>query len=120
MRAALEVAPSLQAARRLRAVKWLRPAWHPVVAAFALVAVASLAAEVASTATLTVVAGPHAGRYSISSDKPCTIGPVDLSLWLLRAGLAQAEQGAPARYREAETEAKAARRGMWAEGERTR
>lgn len=46
-------------------------------AAIALVTGSLLAADVASVATLTITAGPHAGRYTIRSDKACTIGPVD-------------------------------------------
>lgn len=44
----------------------------------------------------------------------CTAGGVDLSLWLIRNGLATAATGP--RYAQAEAEAKAARRGMWAAG----
>jgi endonuclease YncB( thermonuclease family) len=43
----------------------------------------------------------------------CTTGSTDLSLWLIRSGLAHAAASAPSRYRQAETEAKSARRGLW-------
>jgi endonuclease YncB( thermonuclease family) len=46
----------------------------------------------------------------------CSVGPIDLSLWLLRNGFARAPAAAAGRYRQAESEAKAARRGIWAEG----
>jgi endonuclease YncB( thermonuclease family) len=43
----------------------------------------------------------------------CTAAGLDLSLWLIRNGLALAASAATPRYRQAETEAKAARRGLW-------
>jgi endonuclease YncB( thermonuclease family) len=43
----------------------------------------------------------------------CTAGSTDLALWLIRNGLAHAAASAPQRYRQAEAEAKAARRGLW-------
>ena len=45
----------------------------------------------------------------------CSTNGLDVGLWLLRNGLAQAAPTASSsRYRQAEAEAKAARRGMWA------
>ena len=46
----------------------------------------------------------------------CSIGPVDLSVYLVRNGLARAQAASSTRLRQAEGEAKAARRGIWAEG----
>lgn len=46
-------------------------------AALTLLTGGVLAADAASTATLTVASGPHAGKYTLSSDKACTIGPLD-------------------------------------------
>jgi endonuclease YncB( thermonuclease family) len=44
----------------------------------------------------------------------CSASGIDLGLWLIRNGLAQpAAASASSRYRQAEAEAKAARRGMW-------
>jgi endonuclease YncB( thermonuclease family) len=43
----------------------------------------------------------------------CSASGTDLGLWLIRNGLAQAAVAASNRYRQAEGEAKAARRGMW-------
>jgi endonuclease YncB( thermonuclease family) len=44
----------------------------------------------------------------------CTTRGIDLGLWLIRNGLARAEPAsANARYRQAESEARTARRGMW-------
>lgn len=46
----------------------------------------------------------------------CSVGAVDLSLWLIRNGLARATpQASNGRYRQAQDEARAARRGLWAE-----
>jgi endonuclease YncB( thermonuclease family) len=46
----------------------------------------------------------------------CSLGAIDLSLWLIRNGLARDANAAPnGKYRQAQDEAKAARRGIWAE-----
>jgi endonuclease YncB( thermonuclease family) len=46
----------------------------------------------------------------------CSLGAIDLSLWLIRNGLARDANSAPnGKYRQAQDEAKAARRGIWAE-----
>jgi endonuclease YncB( thermonuclease family) len=46
----------------------------------------------------------------------CSLGAVDLSLWLIRNGLARDASSAPnGKYRQAQDEAKSARRGIWAE-----
>lgn len=45
----------------------------------------------------------------------CTVGSVDLSLWLIRNGLAVAVSASTTgKYRQAQDEARAARRGIWA------
>lgn len=46
----------------------------------------------------------------------CSVGPVDLSLWLIRNGFARTPLASNARYRRAQDEARAARRGIWSEG----
>lgn len=43
----------------------------------------------------------------------CSVGPVDLSLWLVRNGLALAALASNGRLRQAHDEARAARRGIW-------
>lgn len=43
----------------------------------------------------------------------CTTGSTDLSLWLIRNGFARATASAGPRYRQAESEARAANRGLW-------
>ena len=48
----------------------------------------------------------------------CTTGNTDLSLWLIRNGLARATASAGPRYRQAESEARAAHRGLWSVNER--
>jgi endonuclease YncB( thermonuclease family) len=45
----------------------------------------------------------------------CSVGPVDLSLWLLRNGLARAASAPAGKYAKAQAEAMLARRGIWAE-----
>jgi endonuclease YncB( thermonuclease family) len=46
----------------------------------------------------------------------CSLGAIDLSLWLIRNGLARDASSAPnGKYRQAQDEAQSARRGMWAE-----
>jgi endonuclease YncB( thermonuclease family) len=46
----------------------------------------------------------------------CSLGAIDLSLWLIRNGLARDASAAPnGKYRRAQDEAKAARRGIWGE-----
>ena len=46
----------------------------------------------------------------------CSLGAIDLSLWLIRNGLARDTSTAPnGKYRQAQDEARAARRGIWAE-----
>jgi endonuclease YncB( thermonuclease family) len=44
----------------------------------------------------------------------CSVGATDLSLWLLRNGLALEGLSSSGKYRQAQDEARAARRGMWA------
>ncbi|MDQ8732449.1 thermonuclease family protein [Bradyrhizobium sp. LHD-71] len=44
----------------------------------------------------------------------CSVGPVDVGLWLVRNGLARARPSADGRYGQAQEEARAARRGSWA------
>jgi len=46
----------------------------------------------------------------------CSAGGLDLSLWLLRNGLAMTSSAASGRYLRAQDEARAARRGLWAAG----
>ena len=53
----------------------------------------------------------YSGEVTVAT---CTAGSLDLALWLIRNGLARAASGAAARYRDAEDEARSARRGLWA------
>ncbi len=46
----------------------------------------------------------------------CSVGPIDLSLWLVRNGFARASAVSNAGLKQAEGEAKAARRGIGSEG----